>query len=1584
MGIETMANRNRRPDRNRLSSPASVVAPMLEQLEPRLLLSAGLADSALSERLGWDGDTSLYASLGDATPTGDSYMLVDHWGGSWQDAEKEPGSDDNADTGDDWGNLDDDLMCWAAAASNMLKWTNWGNVGGMTTADEMFTYFQNHWTDVGSLMEWGWEWWFDGSYSGPARSDWSQVDVAGGGFYPTLSFYDYFHKEADDTQALSAIDSYLRAGYGVTLGVYPDGQSGGHAITCWGFNYDSGSPTSYQGVWISDSDDDKSSSNPPDRLRYYEVQESGGKWYLQDFYGTDNWYIGMVQALEQQPGENHSPELTIAAVSPTVGTDATTFTYSVHYYDPDGDAPSVADLYIDGIRRPTSHTVGSAADGTYSYSTTLGGGTHNFFFSFQDGRGGFDMTPTYTGPTVIPEGETSAQFYFGGGGGVPMTEDFGVKYSVDGGPTHLILGSTLEYPGVFESFPTPCTLRLEGWTASDNHEFRSWAIYADGSLISETTAQIVNLSISTCDELTVVSYWGYTPQYYSLGGTITDTNGPVSGVEVSITGSAFTDTIITGASGTYSLSGVPGGVPYLIAAEHADYSFAPPNFSITNLTESASDYDFTAVNSDDENPVVTLVTTPEAYVNDTKHVSFAWSGSDNKTAPGIIEYRYRLLGSTGESWTGWSLGTTVDYDLPNGAYRFEVVAEDAAGNVSTFGDTYAFAVSASPRVTQAELIDSGIWLGTMDLSVSVGDTDPSDCVIIQTGQFGLVGDGFVPVRLLSADGQTAYGTIDYATEELGLPGIIEKTDVGFRVTLPTPMAAGETAEYLVQWGQNVNLGWSERNAVPYQAPTGLGENSNNYEYDLGSYLTTNGKHLRLRAGRHAMVPGNSATYNASIELHIYDMSLGSMRIEAIEFEAADYYPDGSSGYYGTAWSYNTCGTCFVETDTEIWVFWKRSRYTVSASDEGSDKGFGLRRFDKETMNPIGSAVYSPLTRGDSYYAPTLAPDGSVWLVGEAGDDLLVYSKVNPAGQIVAYRQTLATHPGGLTSPWFATRSPVAMPDGKVAFFYMRHWDASPTNSRTREQVYVKVLNPDGSVFLGETALSPAPVGPEIMSSDYRDFYGEAVVDQVGKVWVSFSSKGASGQHCYYSILNEDGTFFKNMVETPTALGFRFVDSDGFVWASGDGELFMLNADDTVAGGPYSGSPLTPNQEYDPGAASVGMGSCRLFDRWSSQVVPVDVGAGTRVGQMELIDIDEFGQGAHVQDLDVSTVGGSVITIPGVAPAVSYVDITSVLGIGTTGLMFAQVGLLGGEILVSFAPDLSLSPLDISVWDGNNEVVDGQTTSIDLGTVQQGNVGPSRTFTILNDGDEPLTLTVPFADQPHFIVGEPSQTTLNGGESTTFTVTLKTDTAWSGQETVSFGSNDADENPFDFVVSGTVTIYGDLNADSFVGQYDLDIVLDSWGDYVAPGSQADPSGDGFVGQYDLDIVLDHWGEGTSPGDAGTEQLIVSAQQALPMYTDTSLATGEESDGYTVFVVATSLFDGPAPVTKTLADDWSRRQQSWLAITPQARAAYEPAEGNRHYLDAQLIRWRHGAFAKSGIDADGLFDVLAHPLKVSPLA
>lgn len=223
---------------------------------------------------------SVALAAGSAYATATSYFGYDFSTNPILDAEKSP------------NNTEDDLMCWAAAAANVLVWTGWGDIYS-TDEDSIFGYFKDHWTNQGGLMEYGWNWWFDGINPKQGDLDWSQEDVEGGNFYPDEVFNDYYERTWQDDLAMSAIDEYLHDGYGVALGVYG---LGGHAITAWGYDYDD-TTGDYLGIWVTDSDDDKFNPTPEDELKYYDVLYSSSQWYLQGFYGSNSWYIGEVQAL---------------------------------------------------------------------------------------------------------------------------------------------------------------------------------------------------------------------------------------------------------------------------------------------------------------------------------------------------------------------------------------------------------------------------------------------------------------------------------------------------------------------------------------------------------------------------------------------------------------------------------------------------------------------------------------------------------------------------------------------------------------------------------------------------------------------------------------------------------------------------------------------------------------------------------------------------------------------------------------------------------------------------------------------------------------------------------------------------------------------------------------------------------------------------------------------------------------------------------------------------------------------------------------------------------------------------------------
>jgi len=262
------------------------------------------------DKLDFDGDLTEWIEQEMDTATGTSYMLVDHYGGWWADAEKAPGSDGGGNPAPDNPGDEDDLLCWAATDSNMLEWTGWGFVDSMDGTDDFFDYYIDHTTDYGSLIEYGLEWWFNGNL--PTHSgDWSVEDVEGGNFWSSsYTWSNYVDQSSGKSNVLPDIKSYLTKGYAVGLGIYPITPPGGHAITCWGVNYDtSADPETepedyYLGVWVSDSDSHKSQSDPDDYLRYYEVDYDSDNdyWYMPN-YGS-GWKISAAVSLHPFPGED--------------------------------------------------------------------------------------------------------------------------------------------------------------------------------------------------------------------------------------------------------------------------------------------------------------------------------------------------------------------------------------------------------------------------------------------------------------------------------------------------------------------------------------------------------------------------------------------------------------------------------------------------------------------------------------------------------------------------------------------------------------------------------------------------------------------------------------------------------------------------------------------------------------------------------------------------------------------------------------------------------------------------------------------------------------------------------------------------------------------------------------------------------------------------------------------------------------------------------------------------------------------------------------------------------------------------------
>ena len=176
------------------------------------------------------------------------------------------------DTNKTWVN--DSKLCWAASAANLLAYTNWGysvaapQTGGrplFRSGSEILSYFAQNFTNDGGYTLAGFEWFITGIYNYPSNY---ARPTGGGGLYPGLplsstSLWPLVDAPAETMMARMA--DYLERGYGVSLGIgfyqggVPNERVSGHALTVWGYTYDTSfapsDPNYYTGLILTDSDD---------------------------------------------------------------------------------------------------------------------------------------------------------------------------------------------------------------------------------------------------------------------------------------------------------------------------------------------------------------------------------------------------------------------------------------------------------------------------------------------------------------------------------------------------------------------------------------------------------------------------------------------------------------------------------------------------------------------------------------------------------------------------------------------------------------------------------------------------------------------------------------------------------------------------------------------------------------------------------------------------------------------------------------------------------------------------------------------------------------------------------------------------------------------------------------------------------------------------------------------------------------------------------------------------------------------------------------------------------------------------------
>ena len=104
--------------------------------------------------------------------------------------------------------------------------------------------------------------------------------------------------------------------------------------------------------------------------------------------GEDGWdYHYFIITVTMVPiEENKAPELTNPTLTPSEGDLKTEFTFSVHYFDADNDAPTFIQVVIDNEPYNMTLKTSNASNGTYEYSTKISElGIHTYYFTASDG-----------------------------------------------------------------------------------------------------------------------------------------------------------------------------------------------------------------------------------------------------------------------------------------------------------------------------------------------------------------------------------------------------------------------------------------------------------------------------------------------------------------------------------------------------------------------------------------------------------------------------------------------------------------------------------------------------------------------------------------------------------------------------------------------------------------------------------------------------------------------------------------------------------------------------------------------------------------------------------------------------------------------------------------------------------------------------------------------------------------------------------------------------------------------------------------------------------------------------------------------
>lgn len=196
-------------------------------------------------------------------------------------------------------NYDDNSLCWAAAASNVIHWwqRQYDIPEGVPEGEEIWNSFKSSFTDGGANAVQAFSWWLYGTYSPPTTDAAELKPGARAGYYVEEDCIGDRMGEYD--VMCDFIITSLSNGWAMTLDL-----SFMHEVTLWGIEYNSSNEITK--LWLTDSDDHQKGINmggifSVDCYKYDYHPETGEAYLgISDYWGREDdiTYVRMATTLE--------------------------------------------------------------------------------------------------------------------------------------------------------------------------------------------------------------------------------------------------------------------------------------------------------------------------------------------------------------------------------------------------------------------------------------------------------------------------------------------------------------------------------------------------------------------------------------------------------------------------------------------------------------------------------------------------------------------------------------------------------------------------------------------------------------------------------------------------------------------------------------------------------------------------------------------------------------------------------------------------------------------------------------------------------------------------------------------------------------------------------------------------------------------------------------------------------------------------------------------------------------------------------------------------------------------------------------